>query len=267
MTGKTHIAAGIAAALALAGPLAQTVATGGMLFSAASNSSEFMSLAAGFSSAMSAVASAASAIFAGPGSSATSVAAAMSVATGAAQPTARITCCLVAILGGAIGGLFPDADVSTSQASQGIRRGWAMLAVMVAAVLVLDHFAATSIALWLWSFVVSFGMNQLAGLAILVAICACGRVSGHRGFSHSIVALCLATFAIHLALAPIAPFFAAGYASHLLLDVFNRQPERLLWPFRAEVSVGLCKSGGIFDTILCVAFIAADALLVRGIIT
>lgn len=253
MTGKTHIAAGIAAALAVAGPLAQATETGNAFFSTASNSSLLPSLAAVFSSLIAAATTAISATTA-------------SVATSAAQPTAQITCCLVAILGGAIGGLFPDADVPTSQASQGIRRGWAILAVVVAAVLILDRFAATSIALWLWSFVVSFGTSQLAGLAILVAICACGRVSGHRGFSHSIVALCLATFAVHLSFAPIAPFFAAGYVSHLLLDMFNRQPERLLWPFRAEVSVGLCKSGGVVDTILCVTFIAADALLVRGML-
>ncbi|MGN0287102.1 MAG: metal-dependent hydrolase [Atopobiaceae bacterium] len=235
MTGKTHIAAGAATALWVASGFATNIA----------------SAIAGASAGAASAWTNSGQTFVLPGQS---------------PALAGVAVCLLAILGGAVGGLLPDADVNTSQASKELRRGWAILAVAVAAVFAVDFFARTQVAEHLWATISSVGMSQVAGIAILVAACACGRVSGHRGFTHSIVALCLCTVAVSLVFSPLCSYFFAGYLSHLVLDVLNHQGERLLWPLPVEARLGLCKSGGVVDTIILILSICAIALQVRAMI-
>ena len=52
------------------------------------------------------------------------------------------------------------------------------------------------------------------------------------------------TAAVWLACPPLVPFFAVGYGSHLVLDVTNKQPIRLLYPLKLKASLGLCTARG-----------------------
>lgn len=180
---------------------------------------------------------------------------------GLASPSPMLAC----LAAGAVGGLLPDADVASSEASRQLRRAWALLAVVVAAAAVADGALGFALLPRLALAVAYLGMSQVAGIAILVAICACGRASGHRGFSHSLVALGLVYAAARLTLPAIAPAVAAGYGSHLALDLLNKKPERLLWPMANGQRLGIFKSGGLADTLLFVTGIGATALLLAGL--
>nr|WP_314639211.1 metal-dependent hydrolase [uncultured Olsenella sp.] len=172
---------------------------------------------------------------------------------------------------GAAGGLLPDTDVSTSEASQELRRAWAALVALIALSLALytagvtpagqDPFVALR---WLAS---QLGPNHLAGAMTIVAVCAVGRASGHRGFSHSLVALVATYAALRLALPALAVSLALGYASHLALDLLNKTPLRLLWPLRRGVCLGLLRSAGMADgLVLGLALLALLCSFARGVL-
>lgn len=179
---------------------------------------------------------------------------------GLADPAPALAC----LAAGAVGGLLPDADVGSSEASRQLRRAWAFLAVVVAAAAVADGTLGLALLPQLALAIAALGMPQIAGVAILVAVCACGRASGHRGFSHSLLALGTTFAAMRLALPPVALSLTAGYASHIALDFLNKKPERLLWPLASGQRLGLLKSGGLADALLFVAGIGAVAVLLAG---
>lgn len=174
-------------------------------------------------------------------------------------PTGVAPQAIALALGGMVGGMLPDTDTPSSMGSRGTRRVWAALAVMVAALLAVDHARGSDLALGLAS---GFSYERLAGLAIVVATCAVGRASGHRGFSHSLVALALVGYGSWMLCRPIAAAVAVGYASHLALDLTNKRGVRLLWPWDRTLCLGLFESGRLADWMLFVLGIAAAALMV-----
>ncbi len=153
---------------------------------------------------------------------------------------------LACLAAGAAGGLLPDADVSTSEASQQLRRAWWLLVAVIASAFGADALAGSDLAAQAVAFVRAAGTNQVAGVAVIVAVLACGRASGHRGFSHSFLAM------------------AVGYFSHLVVDLLNKKPERLFWPVSRGQALGLCKAGGIVDGVLLVLGVATVAALLSG---
>ena len=161
-----------------------------------------------------------------------------------------VASCLPFAMGGVIGSLAPDTDIGTSEGSRELRRVWAGLCVALASALVADAVLGTGVCDYARTHV---GLEQLAGLATLVAVFALGRASGHRGFSHSVVALAASTLALRLAYPLLATPFAMGYASHLLLDLLNKKDQRLFWPLGRGVSLGACKASGVADALLCLA--------------
>lgn len=167
----------------------------------------------------------------------------------------------VALLGGVVGAMLPDTDVPSSAGSKELRRAWAACSVLVAGLLLADHFLGSNLAA---SFVRSFSYRQLAGASIVVATCALGRASGHRGFSHSIAALVVASAGIGLLYDALTMPFAVGYASHLALDLLNKRPERLLWPSQQGLCLRLCESGHLVDGLLFVVGIVACVWLLCG---
>ena len=45
-------------------------------------------------------------------------------------------------------------------------------------------------------------------------------------------------------------YFAVGFLSHLVLDVMNRKPEKLLWPWKKGFCLGLCSARGVVNRAL-----------------
>ncbi len=171
---------------------------------------------------------------------------------------------LACLAAGAAGGLLPDADVSTSEASQQLRRAWWLLVAVIASAFGADALAGSDLAAQAVAFVRAAGTNQVAGVAVIVAVLACGRASGHRGFSHSFVATALFFGGAYLAAPELALAMAVGYFSHLVVDLLNKKPERLFWPVSRGQALGLCKAGGIVDGVLLVLGVATVAALLSG---
>ena len=100
----------------------------------------------------------------------------------------------------------------------------------------------------------------LLGVVGLVALACAARLSAHRSFSHSLLALAGLAAATYLACAPLAPYVALGFATHLILDALTYRGLRLFWPLGRGFSAGLCKTGGIADACCLVAALAAIVL-------
>ena len=69
--------------------------------------------------------------------------------------------------------------------------------------------------------------------------------SGHRGFSHSLLALVLETACLQMIFPAAALPFAAAFASHVLLDIMNKRPVRLLYPLKKGICLGWFYADGL----------------------
>ena len=45
-------------------------------------------------------------------------------------------------------------------------------------------------------------------------------------------------------------YFVVGFASHLVLDCFNRKRVRILYPLPGGIALDFCKAGGFVDSLL-----------------
>lgn len=174
---------------------------------------------------------------------------------------ASLLACLAA---GAAGGLLPDTDISTSEASRQLKRAWWLLVAVVASTFAADALLGAGLVERTVAFAHAAGANQVAGIAVIVAVLACGRASGHRGFSHSLVAAVLFFDGAYLAVPELSLALTVGYFSHLVADLLNKMPERIFWPVSRGQSLGLCKVGGVVDGVLLVLGVAAVAALLAG---
>ncbi len=174
---------------------------------------------------------------------------------------ASLLACLAA---GAAGGLLPDTDVSTSEASRQLKRAWWLLVAVVASTFAADALLGAGLVERTVAFARAAGANQVAGIAVIVAVLACGRASGHRGFSHSLVAAVLFFGGAYLAVPELSLALTVGYFSHLVADLLNKTPESIFWPVSRGQSLGLCKVGGVADGALLVLGVAAVAALFAG---
>ena len=125
----------------------------------------------------------------------------------AAGPAAGLTGLAVAAAGGAVGAVLPDLDVRDTAHPWRERLTRAGAAALLAGALVADAAAG-------WPLVgraAETGLESVAlGLAGLVALCCAARLSAHRSFSHSLLALAGFAAATHLVCAPLAPYVALG---------------------------------------------------------
>ena len=102
----------------------------------------------------------------------------------------------------------------------------------------------------------------VTGVLPFLAIVVFGMHRPHRSVMHSIPAWLALSACAYVILPPAAPFFAAAFASHIAADLLNRRGMQLLWPLPKRFSLGLCRSDGKVNGILCaVSTVCAAALL------
>lgn len=94
------------------------------------------------------------------------------------------------------------------------------------------------------------------GIGGLIFICLFGVTTPHRSFMHSILGMCCvgtATFFVY----PIALYpMLIAMASHIIIDFLNHKRVRILYPLKAGICFGICKSDGKGN----------DALFITGIV-
>lgn len=92
-----------------------------------------------------------------------------------------------------------------------------------------------------------------AGIAGFVLTCAFASISGHRGFSHSLAAMLLETASVWLVFPSAAGPFMIAFASHLILDILNKRPVRLLYPVKKGFCLGLFYADRLADKVFALA--------------
>ena len=93
-------------------------------------------------------------------------------------------------------------------------------------------------------------LRLLAGTAAFLLICAYGKQQPHRSFMHSFAALALLTACVDIIYPDASAYFAVGFLSHLVLDFFNRKPEKLFWPWKKGFCLGFCSARGLVNRAL-----------------
>ena len=187
----------------------------------------------------------------------THIAVGVAAALVAAQ-TGSAESCVLAVVGGSLGGIIADCDITPSRAHKDALLGRLIVAAIAAAAFALDYWYGAGACNYL---VEHLGMKLIGGIAAFAALTFIGAHTDHRSFTHSLVAMAAFCAAIWLAFEPLLPYFAIGYASHLVMDFTNTQPIRLFWPLGKGFGLGLCHAKGVANSALLVLGIAASAVL------
>ena len=155
------------------------------------------------------------------------------------------------------GAVLPDLDVRDTAHPWRERLTRAGAAALLVGALVYDAVNGASLA----REAMARGLGPLLlGAVGLVALACAARLSAHRSFSHSLLALAGFAAATYLVCSPLAPYLALGFATHLVLDALTYRSLRLFWPLPHGFSTRLCKTGGVVDACCLVAALAVIAL-------
>lgn len=168
-----------------------------------------------------------------------------------------------AFVGGALGALCPDVDCDSSHAYRGCMKFALMALIVFGAGYATDRVYGTTFLSTLMALEEGhWPMPRIIGLILLVAYLIAGALSAHRTVTHSLFGMAVATAAVYLVAPGIWQSFALGYASHLALDLLNKQKEQLLWPFGDGYALYVCKSDGAMNQVLLFIGIIALAMLI-----
>lgn len=142
---------------------------------------------------------------------------------------------LPVITGASLGCLICDLDCDNPREKQDSSHWRILMAVVAAAALFEDYHIDAG----MWRTLAQSGSYEwCAGAAAFALLCAFASISSHRGFSHSLAALALETLALRLVFPAAAAPFAIAFATHVILDMTNKRPVRVLYPFRKGVCLG-----------------------------
>ena len=173
------------------------------------------------------------------------IAVGMAAAFSIVRPT-TVAEALPVIAGGALGCLICDLDCENKSEKSDSSHWRNVMVLVAAAALIEDHLLDAG----MWSSLGHSGDHLpalfapigqylwFAGLAGFVIICVFAGGSGHRGFSHSLLALALETLCLWLISPAVAMPFAIAFTTHILLDMMNKKSVRLFYPSKEGICLG-----------------------------
>lgn len=165
----------------------------------------------------------------------------------------------------AIGGVISDIDSGTSQAHQEADK-IVMSSVLALAAVVLGEYHYH---LGIYNRLINDSniYRILLGFSVLIGLCIFGMRQPHRSFMHSFLALFLFTSCVEVIFPTVAPYFAIGFASHLVIDLLNKRGEKLLWPMKKSFSLKLCSSRGLINELLMTVGMMISAAYITSLTT
>jgi inner membrane protein len=176
------------------------------------------------------------------------------------QPTS-INGCLTAVIAGALGGVTPDNDMLDQD--NGLKVQFRALQV-TAGMLGLDIISGSGIC----ESIISNQTTSIIGLVGFLILWFLGRISDHRTFTHSFLAMMLYSLFIGFIYEPLAIGYMAAYLSHLVLDMLNKKKVPLLYPLDGGICLKLCYANSTVDTVLMyIGYVISAILLIIGIIS
>jgi len=142
---------------------------------------------------------------------------------------------LPVITGASLGCLICDLDCDSPAEKKDSSHWRVVMFAVAAAALFEDHHIDAG----MWRTLAQSGTYLwCAGAAGFALTCAFASISSHRGFSHSLTALMLEAFSLWLVFPSAAIPFVIAFASHVMLDLTNRKPVRILYPAKKGVCLG-----------------------------
>lgn len=168
------------------------------------------------------------------------------VALAAVQPKTTAECA-IALAAGVMGGAMSDIDLLWKRSGAEVGKSALRSGLVLVCLIALDFLAKAGVTT---SLAGCIGPYWLEGLALLLLLMLAGFCSEHRSFTHSLLGMTLFTAAVHLLAPGHALGFLAGFASHLALDLLNRAPLKLCYPFRKGSSLRLFRADGTADRVL-----------------
>ncbi len=152
-----------------------------------------------------------------------------------------------AIVGGAVGSCISDIDVNINKHGKDALYTRLIATGLVPIALLIDLIFDGGIVGYM---IDCSTANKVIGVSLFVVMCVIGAMQGHRGFTHSLLALVLFSIAVALFCLPLLIPFSIGFATHLILDVLNKKPMKLFYPLEKGVCLKLCYANKRVDKAL-----------------
>ena len=153
----------------------------------------------------------------------------------------------LAVIGGSVGGVLPDIDLLSKEGRDEILPSQVTALWTAVILLTADFFLHTGIC---DSVLARERTAVLLGAALFVTFGVLGALTAHRTFTHSLVGWLLYSVSVRIFCPLLLPAFAAGFGSHLVLDLLNHRKVTLFYPTRAGFCLDLCRSDGLADALL-----------------
>ena len=171
----------------------------------------------------------------------------------------NISECLVAVMGGAIGGVIGDIDIMDSDYKNDDFFEKFIGIKIAGMILFLDFLLQAGIC----EYIINRNRTLvIAGGIAFCILCVVGIRSAHRTFTHSLLGLFLFSAALSFLYPPVVISFAIGFVSHIVLDLLNKKKVRILYPSKYKTCLGLCYANKKLNTILMYVGTISSALLI-----
>ncbi len=172
---------------------------------------------------------------------------------------------IVATVGGSIGGVMADVDVKIDTSNKYAKKAsldalyGEILAIAISiGALVGDCFTGGNIL----QGIVGHLQRFTIGATMFVVLTVIGELSTHRDKTHSLLALILFSVSIFLIEPHIGLAFAIGYSSHLIIDLFNKSPIRILYPLKKGICFKICYADRLGNELLLVGGVLVIVLYI-----
>lgn len=165
--------------------------------------------------------------------------------------------CVLAVVGGAIGGVAADIDILDNDYKHDALIGQLLALGISGIALLMDYVLKLGICQYMMGRnTVLIGIGVVAYLILLIS----GFISDHRTFTHSLIALLLFSLAIYFICPIIALAYFVGYFSHLLLDFLNKKKIPLLYPKGKGICFKLCYANKTANTVFMYSGLVLSAV-------
>ena len=161
---------------------------------------------------------------------------------------------VAAVVGGAVGGVMSDIDVKIDCSNKFAKKAsldalYGEIAALVIAVgaLLADCFISSCFIIHRITNNFPFSVIGIGALVVLIIF---GERSTHRDWTHSLIAMILFSVATCLIDIPIGLAFSVGFASHLIIDLLNKSPERLFFPAKKGICFKVCYADRLGNELL-----------------
>lgn len=170
---------------------------------------------------------------------------------------------VVATVGGSIGGIMADVDVKIDRSNKFAQKAsmdalyGEILAIAISiCALIGNYFTGGQVI----QNIIFHWHTALIGAVIFIVLTVIGEISKHRDRTHSILALALFTVAVALISIPIGIAFLIGYGTHLLIDLLNKSPIRMLYPLKKGICFKVCYADRLGNELLLVGGVGVIVL-------